>query len=59
MSKLRQQDSILLKKAGGLQMVSVTLFFGTSIEREHIDEMLNERIVWAAVSERTCYVECI
>jgi hypothetical protein len=32
------------------------VFVGTSIESEHDDEMLaeNERIVWAAVSERTC-----
>ncbi len=55
-----QQDSILLKKARGFQIVSVILFsFGASIESEHRDEMLaeNERIVW--VSERTFYVEWI
>jgi hypothetical protein len=40
--------SILLKKAGGFQIVSVILFVGTWIESEHNDEMLaeNERIVW-------------
>jgi hypothetical protein len=54
LSKLQIQGSILLKKAGGFQIVSViSVFVGASIESEHNDEMLaeNERNVW--VSERT------
>jgi hypothetical protein len=53
MYKLQRRDSILLKKAGGFQIVSVILIVGASIESEHNNKMLgeNERIVW--VSERT------
>ena len=45
------------KKARGFQIVSVILFsLAPPIESERNDEMLeeNERIAWAAVSERTC-----
>jgi hypothetical protein len=56
-SKLLQEDSILLKKARGFQIVSVILSSLAPQSRASTTTRCrrkNERIVWAALSERIC-----